>query len=94
MGNAFAEAGSHGWILSGSISELGKPLVPLFDLVVFLRTPTKLRIERLHARDRAYGAEALSRHEEFLANLTCPVLRLNGSEPVEALVAKVREFAG
>jgi hypothetical protein len=34
----------------------------------------------------------LVRHEEFLANLACPILRLNGSEPVAALVAKVRDF--
>ncbi len=121
---AFAEAGPRGWILSGSISEWGRPLVPLFDLVVFLRTPSALRVERLHAREiERYGADAiapgstrhqqytdflqwaadydlgtvagrnLARHEEFLTHLTCPVLRLNGSEPVAALVAKVRDFA-
>jgi adenylate kinase family enzyme len=40
ISDAFADAESRGWILSGSISDWGRPLVSLFDMVVFVRTPT------------------------------------------------------
>jgi len=117
---AFEAAGASGWILSGSISDWGAPMVPLFDRVIFLRTPEAIRMERLKAREIArYGQDAiapggerhdtyvefldwaanydvgtvagrnLARHEEFLAGLACPVLRLDGSQPTEALVAQV-----
>jgi adenylate kinase family enzyme len=118
--DAFALAGSRGWILSGGIGHWGAPLVPLFELVIFLRTPTAIRLARLHAREIArYGADAiapggerhaqyvefldwaagydtgtvvgrnLAQHEVFLANLTCPVLRLDGTQNTEALVASI-----
>jgi adenylate kinase family enzyme len=117
---AFETAGARGWILPGSISDWGAPMVPLFDRVIFLRTPETIRMERLKAREiERYGADAiapggerhkeyvefldwaanydsgtvagrnLARHEEFLAGLTCPILRLNGAQPTEALVAQV-----
>lgn len=67
---AFAAAGSRGWILSGSVGEWGEPLVPLFQLVVYMRTPTSVRLERLRAREAAqFGADAIApggaRHKEF-----------------------------
>jgi adenylate kinase family enzyme len=117
--DAFEAAGTRGWILSGSISKWGEPLVPEFDRVVFLRTPAAIRMERLRAREIArYGAEAvapggerhrayveflnwaadydagtlagrtLARHEQFLAALACPVLRLDGTKPKDELVAQ------
>jgi len=118
--DAFGEAGMHGIVLSGSIGDWGAPLVPLFDLVVFLRTPTDIRLARLRAREASqFGAAAiasggarhneheaflkwsadydagttsgrnLARHEAWLATLSCPVLRLDGSEPVDTLTEKV-----
>jgi adenylate kinase family enzyme len=118
--DAFETAGARGWILSGSISDWGAPLVPLFAHVIFLRTPTAIRMERLKAREVArYGEAAvapggerredyleflewaadydagtvsgrnLARHEAFLAGMTCPVLRLDGSQPTEEMVAQV-----
>src|ERR1700733_3293004 len=48
---AFEDTGSRGWILSGSIGDWGAPLIPYFALVVFLRTPTELRVARLRARE-------------------------------------------
>jgi adenylate kinase family enzyme len=55
---AFAAA-PNGWILSGAIGGWGLPLVPLFGLVVFVLTPTEVRLERLAAREQArFGAEA------------------------------------
>lgn len=116
---AFDAAAAQGWILSGSISDWGAPLVPLFDRVIFVRTPVAVRVSRIKAREvERYGEPAiapggerhtayvdfvdwvadydagsfagrnLARHEEFLAGLICPVLRLDGSIPVEDLVAR------
>ena len=67
-------ASPRGWVLSGSLDGWGDPLVPLFDLVVFLVVPTEVRLERLRARERArYVEPALapggSLHEEHHAFL-------------------------
>ena len=116
---AFADAGSCGWILSGAVGDWADPIVPLFDLVVFLRTPTEVRLERLWRREKAqFGPAAepggtrrreiedfiawaagydsgtregrsLPRHEAWLKALACPVLRLDGSDAVDNLVAAV-----
>lgn len=49
------------WILSGSVVGWGDPLMPLFDLVIFLRTPTPIRLARLREREeRRFGAQALA----------------------------------
>jgi len=51
---AFAKAGS--WILSGSIGHWGAPLIPQFDLVIFLSVPTAVRLRRLRRREvERYG---------------------------------------
>jgi adenylate kinase family enzyme len=36
-----------GWILSGSLNGWGDPLIPDFDLVVFVVTPREIRLQRL-----------------------------------------------
>jgi adenylate kinase family enzyme len=47
------------WVLSGSLVGWGDELIPFFDLVVFLRTATRDRIERLRRREATrYGVEA------------------------------------
>jgi adenylate kinase family enzyme len=44
------------WILSGSLVGWGDPLIPLFDLVVFIYTPADVRLARLKVREAArYG---------------------------------------
>jgi adenylate kinase family enzyme len=122
---AMADAGARGWILSGSISEWGKPLVPRFRLVVFVRTPVDIRLQRLRAREIArYGADAiapggerfeahrefvawakdydagtaagrnLAKHEAFLAEMTCPVVRVDGARETEILVEEVMRVLG
>ena len=56
---AFTDAGPRGWILSGAVGDWADPIVPLFDLVVFLRAPTVIRLERLWCREKAqFGAAA------------------------------------
>jgi len=63
-----ADLSSHDkWILSGSLDGWGNPLVPFFELVVFVYVPKDVRIERLKKREfQRYGNEILpggSRYE-------------------------------
>ncbi len=63
------------WVRSGSLINWGDPIIPLFDLVVFLYVPHNLRMARLREREIArFGAEALApsgrlhqQHLEFMA---------------------------
>jgi adenylate kinase family enzyme len=49
------------WVLSGSLCGWGDPLVPEFDLVVFLDVPTDVRLARLRARElERYGPDVLA----------------------------------
>lgn len=57
------------WVLSGSLDEWSETLVPLFDLVVFVDTPTMVRLKRLWEREaQDFGKDAVApggwRHEE------------------------------
>jgi adenylate kinase family enzyme len=62
------------WVLSGGLEDWGDPVVPLFDLVVFLRVPTDVRIARLRVREaQHFGGDVVGpggwRHaetEEFI----------------------------
>ena len=65
---------STAWVLSGSLCGWGDPLIPEFELVVFLVVPTPVRLARLRARETArYGRHAIApggdlhrAHAEFL----------------------------
>jgi adenylate kinase family enzyme len=125
LNEAFARASDRGWVLSGSILDWGNSLVPLFDLTIFISTPTELRMQRLRAREAVqFGAEAIApggsrhkehewfiayasaydeekhegrsraRHEALLAQLPCPVLRLDGSSTVDELVRQAISALG
>ena len=57
------------WVLSGSLDGWGGPIVSFFDMVVFVYTPTNVRLQRLRDREaRHFGAEAVApggwRHED------------------------------
>ena len=54
-----ADLKNHGkWILSGSLDGWGDPLIPLFELVIFVYVPQDIRIERLKEREfKRYGKE-------------------------------------
>ncbi|HEY7437378.1 MAG TPA: AAA family ATPase [Methylomirabilota bacterium] len=66
---------SPSWVLSGSLCGWGDPLVPEFDLVVYLVVDTEVRLARLRAREAArYGRQAIApggaryaAHVEFLS---------------------------
>jgi adenylate kinase family enzyme len=52
---------SPAWVLSGSLCGWGDPLIPQFDLVVFLLVPTEVRLTRLRAREATrYGHAAIA----------------------------------
>jgi adenylate kinase family enzyme len=54
------------WVLSGSLASWGGPLVPLFDLVVYLRVPKDVRVRRLRAREEErYAKDPDRTREEF-----------------------------
>lgn len=62
------------WVLSGSLCWWGDFAIPMFDLVVFLRIPLNIRMQRLHKREiERYGPEIYNpddpgyeAHEAFL----------------------------
>lgn len=52
---------SDSWVLSGALEGWGDPLIPLFDLVIFLHVPKQIRLLRLrHREERRFGKEAIS----------------------------------
>jgi hypothetical protein len=53
-------------VLSGSLDGWGDPVIPHFDLVVFLHTAQAIRLQRLRVREaRRFGADAVApRHQE------------------------------
>ena len=58
------------WVLSGGVQSWGDEIIPFFDLVVFLRTSTQVRLERLRSREAmTFGAQAIGpggwREKEF-----------------------------
>ena len=98
------------WVLSGSLDSWGDPIICLLDHVVFLHTPTEIRLARLRDREQRRGwddetndflawashyddgtreGRSLPRHEAWLKTLCCPVLRLDGTLPVAALVDEI-----
>ena len=108
------------WVLSGSLMGWGDSLRPLFDMVVFLRTPMEERLARLRQREAVrFGTDAIGpngerhddhmafmdwagqydnpefegrsrrRHEAWLADLHCPILRLDGTQRVDELVTVI-----
>ncbi|MCL2408071.1 MAG: AAA family ATPase [Oscillospiraceae bacterium] len=111
------------FVMSGCMREWETPFVPLFDLAVFVTTPTEMRIERLHAReysrfgdriheggdmyeehkrfiDWAAGYDTMApperclrAHEQWLTELPCPVLRVEGTtDPRENAAYIVEQF--
>lgn len=49
------------WVLSGSLCGWGDPLIPEFELVVFLVVSTEVRLARLLAREVSrYGKDAIA----------------------------------
>ena len=57
------------WILSGAVIDWGNPLIPLFDLVIFISVDNAIRMERLKLREqKRYGKEiepSAAKYKEF-----------------------------
>jgi adenylate kinase family enzyme len=114
-------SGQTDWILGGSVLNWGERWLSAFDLVVFLRIPSAIRIERLKKREaERYGAvifsdparsqqyrkfiewasgydtntargRTIAAHQQWLAKLSCPVLRLEGDLSAEQRTERVFE---
>ena len=53
-------AAKESWILSGSVMSWGNPLIPRFELAIFVSVPRETRIERLKKREvERYGNRIL-----------------------------------
>ncbi|MFO7637220.1 MAG: AAA family ATPase [Clostridia bacterium] len=108
-------------VISGSLCGWGDVLIPRFDLVVFVDTPTEVRIQRLEKREngrfgerirpggdmydnhiefiewaKTYdtaGIDQRSRalHEEWIKLLSCPLLRVDGTNPINELLKQIVE---
>ena len=59
MLDASFAAAPDGWVLSGSMDGWGDPLIPLFDVVLFLRVPGEVRVARIAARERTRNGDAV-----------------------------------
>lgn len=62
------------WVMSGTLDGWAEPAARDAELIVFLRVPTELRLERLRRRERARFGDALlpgaamhETHREFIA---------------------------
>jgi len=107
-------------VISGSLCGWGDVFIPQFDLVIFIDTPTDIRIERLEKREAERFGERICKngdmyenhidfiewakgydtsddgrcrkvHEEWLKNISCPVLRLDGTKSVDKLLEEIKE---
>lgn len=113
------QAQSAGWVLTGSFMGWGDGLIAGVDLIVFVQTPTPVRLQRLDRREAArhgarilpggdmhaahlafrtwaagyddpgFAGRNLAQHEDWLAAQRAPALRLDGTQPVGALVQTV-----
>jgi adenylate kinase family enzyme/RimJ/RimL family protein N-acetyltransferase len=104
---------NHKCVVTGSLCGWGDVFIPQFDLVLWVDTPTDIRIERL--REREYkrfgdrireGGDMYVDHEKFIEwaksydtneppqrcralhdawvkNVSCPVLKVDGTRPVD-----------
>lgn len=52
--------GEDDWVLSGSCNGWGEALIAKADLIVFVETPTSVRLERLAAREKARFGERIA----------------------------------
>jgi len=77
------------WILSGSLCGWGDVLIPKFDLVIFLKLPQNVRLERLLRREKErYGDEiekGNSWYENHLVFMDWAAQYDNGDENVRSL---------
>jgi len=111
--------GGDEWVLTGSCMVWGDALIAAVDLIVFVVTPTPVRLERLAAREKERFGERIAPggdmheihiafrewasqyddpsfsgrnrawHEAWLSGQTAPVLRIDGMNRAEKMVADV-----
>ena len=107
-------------VISGSLCGWGDVFIPQFDMVVFLDTPTDVRIKRIEKREAERFGERIGKggdmydnhidfiewakgydasndgrcrkvHEDWLQNIPCPILRLDGTNTIDDLLTQIKE---
>jgi inorganic pyrophosphatase len=106
-------------VITGSLCGWGDVFMPQFDLVVWVDTPTDIRIKRLEKREyERFGERILpggdmydehtkfiewaktydtnnppercrKLHEEWLRQILCPVIKVDGTKPTHELTAYI-----
>ncbi len=109
-------------VISGSLCDWGDVFIPDFDLVIFVDTPTPVRIKRLKEREYRHfsdrilpGGDMYDNHTEFiewaarydtagyeqrsrlshmdwLKQITCPVIMVDGSQPIDKILHQVGDY--
>jgi len=109
-------------VVSGSLCVWGDTFIPRFDVVVFIDTPTDIRIERLKKREYERFGERICKggdmyeehigfiewaknydtmkppkrcrilHEEWIKQITCPVIRLSGTDTSEQHLSQLKKY--
>ena len=106
-------------VITGSLCGWGDIFIPRFDLVVFVDTPTDVRIGRIKKRERERFGDRIRKggdmyenhidfigwakrydtnnppercrklHEDWFKSLKCPLLRVDGTKPVDELSEQI-----
>jgi adenylate kinase family enzyme len=107
------------WVLSGSIDSWGQSIIAIVSLVIYLDTPTDVRLQRLRKRETERFGDNIAaggsmfeknqafmnwaaeydrgecagrnrvRHARWLAGLSQPVIRCDGTKTTNALLQEI-----
>lgn len=99
------------FVFSSVIGDYGKDIIPMYNYVVVIEVPKKIRSQRvrnrsfqkfgsrmliggdLHNQEEAFFKMVDSRHNDYVENwlhgLNCPIIRVDGTKPIEENVAYI-----
>jgi adenylate kinase family enzyme len=99
------------FVFSAVKGDYGKDIVPMYNYVVVIEVPRKIRSQRvrnrsfqkfgsrmlmggdLHNQEEAFFKMVDSRQEDYIENwlhgLNCPIIRVDGTKPIEENVAYI-----
>ena len=99
------------FVFSAVKGDYGKDIVPMYNYVVVIEVPKKIRLQRvrnrsfqkfgsrmlmggdLHNQEEAFFKMVDSRQEDYIENwlhgLNCPIIRVDGTKPIEENVAYI-----
>lgn len=99
------------FVFSSVIGDYGKDIIPMYNYVVVIEVPKKIRSQRvrnrsfqkfgsrmliggdLHNQEEAFFKMVDSRPDDYVENwlhgLNCPIIRVDGTKPIEENVAYI-----